>query len=88
MVTLQQLLDSKAADHDLVPGVDCAARRLSSRYCMPGAVKLADRAALVQACGLRLGEANVIYLAAGGRSGRQLAVNCMLDEQFNDCHTN
>ena len=84
MVTLQELLDSVA--DDLYSDVDYVAKLNSGGYPTPDAVKLADKADLVQACGLRLGEATVIWKAACGDSGRQLAINSMLDGCFSTTH--
>ena len=72
MATLQELLDSVADDLD--PDIDYKAKLLSGGYRTPNAVRQGDKADLERACGLLLGDATVIWKAAGGVSGRQLPV--------------
>ncbi|KAL3146642.1 hypothetical protein ABBQ32_000872 [Trebouxia sp. C0010 RCD-2024] len=67
MATLQELLESVADDLD--PVIDYKAKLLSCRYRTLNAVKQADKADLERACGLLLGDATVIWKAAGGVSG-------------------
>ncbi|KAL3150158.1 hypothetical protein ABBQ32_000020 [Trebouxia sp. C0010 RCD-2024] len=66
MATLQELLDSVADDLD--PVIDYKAKLLSGGYRTLNAVKQADKADLERACGLLLGDATVIWKAAGGVS--------------------
>lgn len=76
MKKLQELLDSVAADLD--PAVDYTAQLCSGGYSTPNGVKQADNAEQLQrACGLLLGDANIIWKAAGGFAGEQLN-NCGL----------
>lgn len=67
-MTLQKLLDCVAADLD--PAVDYRAQLCSGGYRTPNGIKQADNAEQVQrACGLLLGDANIIWKAAGGVAG-------------------
>ncbi|DBA99022.1 TPA: hypothetical protein ACH3X1_014292 [Trebouxia sp. C0004] len=64
-MTLQELLESVAADLD--PAVDYRAQLCSGGYRTPNGIKQADNAEQIQrACGLLLGDANIIWKAAGG----------------------
>ncbi|KAL3158975.1 hypothetical protein ABBQ32_011373 [Trebouxia sp. C0010 RCD-2024] len=68
MRTLQELLDSVAADLD--PSINYTAQLCSGGYRTPNSVKQADNAEQIQrACGLLLGDANIIWKAAGGFAG-------------------
>lgn len=72
MEKLQKLIDSVAADLD--PDTDYKARLYSGGYRTPNAIKQADNAEQIErACALLLGDANVIWKAAGGVAGRQLS---------------
>ncbi|KAL3151006.1 hypothetical protein ABBQ38_012877 [Trebouxia sp. C0009 RCD-2024] len=65
MNTLQELLDSVAADLD--PAIDYTAQLCSGGYRTPNGIKQADNAEQIQrACGLLPGDANIIWKAAGG----------------------
>ena len=67
---LQELLDSVAADLD--PAIDYIAQLCSGGYRTPNGIKQADNAEQLQrACGLLLGEASIIWKAAGGSAGQQ-----------------
>ena len=71
MRTLQELLDSVAADLD--SSINYTAQLCSGGYRTPNSVKQADNAEQIQrACGLLLGDANIIWKAAGGFAGKQL----------------
>lgn len=71
MNTLQELLDSVAADLD--PAIDYTAQLCSGGYRTPNGIKQADNAEQIQrACGLLPGDANIIWKAAGGLAGKQL----------------
>ena len=71
MKTLQELLESVAADLD--PSIDYIAQLRSGGYRTINGVKQADNAEQIQrACGLLLGDATIIWKAAGGFAGKQL----------------
>ena len=71
MKTLQELLEYVAAD--LNPTIDYIAQLRSGGYRTINGVKQADNAEQIQqACGLLLGDANIIWKAAGEFAGKQL----------------
>ena len=58
---------------DLDPAIDYIAQLRSGGYRTPNGIKQADNAEkLWQACGLLLGDANIIWKAASGIAGQQL----------------
>jgi hypothetical protein len=67
-MTLQELLDSVAADLDST--IDYRAQLFSGGYRTLNGIRQADNAEQIQnACGLLLGDANIIWKAAGGVAG-------------------
>ena len=71
MKTLRELLESAAADLD--PTIDYTAQLRSGGFRTVTAVKQADNAEQIQrACGLLLGDANIIWKAARGIASKQL----------------
>ena len=67
-MTLQELLDSVAADLD--PATDYRVQLCSGGYRTPNGIKQADDAEQIQrAYGLLPGDANTIWKAAGGIAG-------------------
>ena len=67
-MTLKELLDSVAADLD--PAIDYRAQLCSGGYRTPNGIKQVDNAEQIQrAFGLLLGDANIIWKAAGGVAG-------------------
>ena len=71
MKTIQEILESVAADLD--PSIDYIAQLRSGGYRTLRGVRQADNAEQIQqACGLLLGDANIIWKAAGGFAGKQL----------------
>lgn len=82
---LQELLDSVADDLDR--DVDYIAKLFSGGFRTPNVIRLIDRAEdLEQACGLLSGDAAVIWQAAHGIAGTQLAVSLPVDERFIASH--
>ncbi len=71
MGSLQNLIDSVADDLD--PDILYEDRLRSGGFYTPHSIRQADRAQqLADACGLRLGEANIIWKAAcTGKTGKQ-----------------
>lgn len=71
MKTLQELLDFLGANLD--PAIDYKAQLCSGGYGTPSSIEQADYAEQIQRkCKLPLGDANIIWKAAGGFAGEQL----------------
>lgn len=73
--------------NDLDPDVSYKAKLVSNGYRTPNLAKQAMMAEEIeQACGLLKADATAIWKAAGGVSGRQLAVSFRLYECFSATH--